>query len=350
VSDLATDPEHGGVTDNDLESFFAANPDLRPLAPHPGRTLSNDLPSVDSGVPDGDEGEETPAESDPSSPSLPEPGAEPEEGESVDPDATSGLAQDLPDSSSPDFLDIDGQHIPRSQVEAAARFQQQLVNDPQLRNLIQNYLAGTTVTEGLAASPTGEGSAPVGPPEELDLDDPQVRVLYTLLQQQSEQMSQLQRGVDASLNAHLQTQRQSIDSAWATASQSFAKDHDLSLEEVNMIGQVAARMNVAQGFAQTTDPITGMPREADPVWAMTRALDTAMMQIPEYRDREFRRSVEQQQKDARKKKNLGAVGGNSGSVSRVVAPPKPGTAEARAAMNAEVAQMLSGEWSDPASN
>jgi hypothetical protein len=84
--------------------------------------------------------------------------------------------------------------------------------------------------------------------------------------------------------------------------------------------------------------------------AMERSLEIAMMMVPEYRDREFKRSVTTQQEQAKKRKLLGAVGGSSGSVARTTPPPQPGTPEAKRAMLQEVGSMLNGEWSDPTAN
>ena len=336
---LATDPEHGGVTDEMLEQFFADNPTLRPLAPIAEQT----------GVPPvGD------ADTEPSAPpTTPEPATE-EPGEGEPPETTEPSAEPEPPAETPEegaFYEFDGQRYPASQVEAAARFQSQLVNDPQLQLLIRNYLAGGVAAESAPpASPVGEGSAPTGPPIELDLDDPQIRALYGVIQQQQERLDGLQFGLNASVTAQQMQQRNTVNAALEVAQATFAKDHNLKPEDMHHLSQVAARMNVIPSLLSGIDPITGAPSTPDYQVAFGRAFEIAMNVVPEYRDREFRRSVQTQQDDAKKRKLLGAVGGSSGSVARTTPPPRPGSPEAKRQMLAEVGSMMDGNWSDPTAN
>jgi hypothetical protein len=134
------------------------------------------------------------------------------------------------------------------------------------------------------------------------------------------------------------------------AADSFAKAHTIDRQEVDKLSQIAARLGVLPQLMSGIDPITGAPTTPDPLKAFDRALEIAMLSVPEYRDREFRRSVQSQQDEAKKRKLLGAVGGTSGSVARVTTPPKAGSPEARKAMLAEVGSMLQGDWSDPTAN
>jgi hypothetical protein len=137
---------------------------------------------------------------------------------------------------------------------------------------------------------------------------------------------------------------------WETASTAFAKEHSLNADDIEGLSRVAARLGVLPQLMSGVDPVTGAPSPPDPIKAFDRALEIAMLSVPEYRDREFRRSVETQQQQAQHKKLLGAVGGSSGSVARTNPPPKPGTPEAKRAMLAEVGAMMNGEWNDPHSN
>lgn len=321
MSTLENDSEHGGVTDEQLEQFFADNPNLRPL---------------------------------PSSQEMPEPEPEPEPEPSVapveapgegEPETAPEPAIPEPSPETADFLEIDGTQYPRSQIEAAAQFQRQLVNDPQLQRLITDYLTGATVQPQPEPQPQ-----PTGPPEDLDMDDPQMRAIYTLIQQQSEQINQLSQGLRVTHDQSVASQKQQVDSQWRVASTAFGKDHGLDDQEVDHLGSIAARLNVLPSLMQGIDPVTGAPSSPDPIRAFQRALEIAMYQVPEYRDREFRRSVTTMQEEAQKRKLLGAVGGSSGSVARTTTPPKPGSPESRKALLAEVGAMLEGSWSDPTAN
>lgn len=326
MSDLASSPEHGGVTDEAMEQFLAAHPDLLPLP---------SLAQVTA---------EPETEPEPEQPQAP-PVEVPQEGE---PEAAPEPATPEPPSEpSEDFIDFDGTKYPKSQVKAAADFQQQLVADPQLQRLITDYLTGATLIQ---QEQQQQPPQPPRPPEDIDMDDPQMRAIYTLIQQQNEQINQLSQGLRVTHDQSVASQRQQIDAQWRTASTAFAKDHNLEDSEVDHLGRVAARLNVIPSLMQGIDPVTGAPSSPDPIRAFNRALEIAMFQIPEYREREFRRSVETMQKESQKRKLLGAVGGSSGSVARTTTPPKPGSKEARTAMLAEVGEMIAGNWSDPTAN
>lgn len=329
MSDLASTPEHGGVTDEQMEAFFASHPNLAPLpsiAPEPE-------PEGQVVAPQEGEPEATPEPAAPEPPpeSQPEPPAQPE-----------------PEEPSDDFLDLEGTRYPRSQVAAAAQFQQHLVSDPQLQRLITDYLTGSTLIQQEQQQQLQP--QPQAPPEDLDMEDPQMRAIFTLIQQQNDQINQLSQGLRVTHEQSVSAQRQQVDAQWKTASTAFAKDHNLEDDEVDRLGQVAARLGVLPQLMQGIDPITGAPSSPDPIRAFQRSLEIAMFQIPEYRDREFKRSVQSMQQESQKRKLLGAVGGTSGSVARTTTPPKPGSNEARKAMLAEVGAMLTGEWSDPTAN
>jgi hypothetical protein len=338
---LSVNPEHSGVTDEQMEQFFNSHPDLRPLPPV-GQTI------------EGGSEESTP-EPPSTPPEAPEPGPGPQPAPSEgEPETTPEPATPEPSPESPDgFVELGGQRYPQSQVEAATQFQQHLSSDPQLQRLITDYLTGIPPQTGQIPQSRTTPSEPaisVQPPADIDFDDPSLRSLYGLIQQQNEQINALSQGLTQTYEQSVVSQRQQINSQWSAAAETFAKDHELKDEEVEYLGQVAARLQVLPSLMQGVDPITGSPAPPDPVRAFSRALEIAMFQIPEYRDREFRRSVQSQQQEAQKRKLLGAVGGSSGSVARTNPPPKPGSPEAKRAMLAEVGAMLNGEWTDPNAN
>jgi hypothetical protein len=247
-------------------------------------------------------------------------------------------------------LEIDGTPIPRSQLEAAARFNRHLSNDAGLQQVIRNYLTGegAVAPEGRSV-PSGAPPAPVAPvmPEGLDLEDPSIRALYSVIQQQNERFDQLSRGLQVTSTQQAHSQQQQYQAQYNEAAESFAKDHDLSPDEVQQLGNIGARMNNIGAFMQEFDPITGVPRKPNMIQAYKQALEQVYYMVPEYRDREFRKSVETMQERSKKQKLLGAVGGSSGSVSRTQTPAPPGSRESKNDMIREVASMMSGEWSEP---
>jgi hypothetical protein len=342
---LSDESAHGGVTDEMMEQFFADHPDLRPLQP---------FGMGPTGVPPvgGVEGDDASEPSPP--PSTPEP-APPGEGE---PATTPEPAAPEPSPESPvgptetDFVEIDGNRYARSQISAAAQFQQHLQSDPRLQQLITDYLTGAQQPQPQPApqAPQAPAQQPYDPYADIDLDDPSIRALANIVRQQNDQIQQLSSVTRTTFDQSIAQQQQQIDAQYKTAATSFAKDHELDDGEVEEISRVAARLGVLPQLMQGMDPITGTPRPPDAIGAFSRALEIAMYQIPEYRDREFRRSVTNMQQEQQKRKLLGAVGGSSGSVARTTTPPKPGSPEAKRAMLAEVGAMLNGEWSDPTAN
>lgn len=345
---LSDETSHSGVTDEMMEQFFADHPDLRPLAPFASGQGATPVGGVED-----DDTSVSPSE--PSSPpTVPEPAPQPGEGEPATVPEPA-IPEPPPESPTPtvepptdDFLDLDGTRYPRSQISAAAQFQQHLANDPQLQQLITDYLTGSRI---VAEQPALQPAQPVYDPRtDIDLDDPSTRALYEIVRRQNEQIEQLSSGLRTTYDASIQQQQQQINAQYKVAAESFAKDHGLEDDDVNQISQVAARLGVLPQLMAQVDPVTGTPRAPDAIAAFQKALEIAMYQIPEYRDREFRRSVTTMQDEAQKRKLLGAVGGSSGSVARTTTPPRPGSPEAKRAMLAEVGAMLNGEWSDPAAN
>lgn len=351
---LSDDNAHSGVTDEMMEQFFADHPDLKPLPSFasgqsgepPVGGVEVEAPAVEPSAPPTTTTPET------APPGEGEPAAQPEPAAPVPPPESPTLpspTQPEPD----DWVELDGQRFARSQVSAAAQFQQHLQSDPQLQQLITDYLTGArTIAQAPQPQPQPlqAPQPPYDPFAEIDLDDPSLRALSNIVRQQNQQIQALTSGLRTTFDHSVNQQAQQIDAQYKTAATSFAKDHELEDGEVEAISQVAARLGVLPQLMQGMDPVTGVPHSPDPIASFQRALEIAMYQIPEYRDREFRRSVTTMQEHASKRKLLGAVGGTSGSVARTQTPPKAGSPEAKRAMLAEVGAMLNGDWSDPTAN
>src|SRR5262245_11617165 len=240
---LSDESVHGGVTDEMMEQFFADHPTLRPLTPLSGQGVPPGDSDSDDVIPPPSESPTSPTP-EPTPQPEPQPAETPSEGE---PETVPEPATPEPSPESPeDFVELDGQRYARSQLNAAAQFQQHLAGDPQLQRLITDYLTGASIaqTPQTPQSRTipSEPDTPAGPPADLDLDDPSVRALYALVQQQSDQLAQLQQGLRTTFDASMNQQRQQIDAQWRTASAAFGKDHDLEQTDVEKLGEIAARL------------------------------------------------------------------------------------------------------------
>lgn len=383
---LDNEPDHSGVTDEDLEGFFNEHPGIRPLNPlngadpnlpiqfqsGSGRHVppaggvedSANPPSPSSTVSDGNgdeggEGGETP----PTPPGDGEPAPPPPPSPTDVPDPNAPLPPPPPPAV--EYVEFDGQQIPASQLRALLDWQQNFAGDPELQALVTGHLVGraapveggapTTPAAGVgtpAAPAAGQPSAfqPLTPPEDVDLEDPAIAALWGIIQQQHGQIAQLSTGVQQTMDAHVANARANSQSVYKRAAESFRNAHELDDNDINILSQVASRLQILPALMQGIDPLTGVAVRPDPLAAVERALEIAYFTVPEYRSREFQRSVKQQQGDAQRKKNLAAVGGTAGSAARTTTPARPGTPESRQEMVKEVAAMMNGEWTGDNNN
>lgn len=254
--------------------------------------------------------------------------------------------------------DEQGQEIRVSRDQALRYFQfdQDFQNDPQLRSLVLDYYQGRG-NEGQVQPPASEPAPQPAPAPvtssvqevpELDLDDPAIRFLLQQQQQLAEQVQMLAGGVQQTQSQQQAQQQAQNEALIKRAMTSFQTEHSLNDDSMNNIRQAAARLNVLPSLMQGVDPITGAPSRPDPLTAMERAFEIAMMMSPEHRQQEFAREVQRRVTDSRRKQKLAGLSGSSGSVPRTT--PAPTTEQGRrSAMIDEIRQMQEGGWSPPES-
>jgi hypothetical protein len=248
----------------------------------------------------------------------------------------------------------DGLRITRDQAKAYAEFEAFLADNPELAEAIGGTVTGTHRFVPVD-TPAPQASAPTttpatdfsAPPSELDMEDPVQRTVW-------ERMVATQQKLDeatAALTRHEQViQRQQSDTTASLvnrATQSYQEAHKLTDEDMDEIQRVTARLNVVPALMAPVDPITGLPRQVDPLKALEAGFDLAHWQIPRLRDRELA-DVQSQTRDANKRKaKLSSLGGSSGSVPRQPNTVPTNPQERRQAMIAEMATMLNGNWIQP---
>lgn len=383
VDPLATDTSHGGVTDEQIEAELrrmgALRAPLAPLvsgqtppatpefynnrgrmAPPTGRAIveppqgqpeqpeepeSPDLAVLESagevpGIPE-EEGEE---ESPETPPSPPPPAA------TTPPTPPSPLAP-------PDRISIAGRDYDRSQLEAWAQFDSLVGTDAELRNVIQQHLQRRSTGQPLAPppdsplAPTGLPPLPELPPHYAD--DETIKGLYDVVRAQQEVLDRTVRESRQALNtASSQAQRTYLDITRGAMSE-FAANRKLDDNTMSSIMRTVAQSGLASTYMRGIDPITGEstvdPRtgSADPYQAIMRAMDVAYYMVPETRQAEIDRGIQERvdraTRASTRKQKLAGVSGAAGSVPRQTQPPTE-PRDRYDAMVEEMRQMQAGSW------
>lgn len=393
---LATDPEHGGVTDDQINQFFQNNPGIRSLPPLVSNQQANgtQFRSGSTGQPpvggvEGPEGQpppgatfgQQPAPAAPEGfqappPAAPAPGAPP-------------AAPATPTQQQPAPTTID----PQVELDQLRALQAQIKADPQLRAKIADHFVGRAAPEApqppnvpappLAypqqdpqpfqfqppqnppqwAPPTGPAitqprAEPIvpqppqffsQPPANLDMEDPSIAALWGIVQTQQQQLQATAGQVQQNAAAANDRMRQDFEAAYVSARDGFKGRYELNDQDIAHLDGVATRLGVLPQLLSGVDPLTGIPIRTDPLSAMDRAFEIAYFVDPTYRQREWERQAIQRRTDAQRQQRLQAVAGSPASVPRTT--PAPTTQQGRdQAMLAEVGQMLNGSWTDPAAN
>lgn len=251
-----------------------------------------------------------------------------------------------------------GQRIPRSRVRDYVALDQILQANPELAQIISNYLtqqyeSPAPTTQSVQGGQPVQSPASVPPPTppaptELDLDDPSIKYLYDTVQAQNQQLIQQQeylRSIYPTLSRHEQfyqsRAQQETTSLVNRAVQSFQQQNGYTDDEMQAIRLVAGRMNTINTILDSgLDPVTGQPI-GDNLTALERTLEIARDMIPEYRERAIANAAAQQRKDSTRKRKLGALSGSGGSANRSAKPPST-PAEYQEAMLRDVAAAMNG--------
>lgn len=335
MSDLATNDDHGGVTDDDLEKWLADHPVTGPFASDPHPPLDDPAPA-----------EPVPAQVEPSPVSDPvadpEPGTDPApSAEPVPDEGESGGEGDGEPTTTPVTDDPQAPPLTPDELAQLQSIRDAIQSDPALRDRIVEYYNGGGGAVPIA-QPTTPPPVPAFDPSTLDLTDPSVAALYSYLTEQQATIEQLRASQTQIANQSYEAMRVQTDALYKRAADSFRASRSLDDTEMDRVAGVAARLNVLPALMSGVDPLTGLPSRPDPITAMTRALDIAYNSLPEYAAKVKAAAEQTQRRHNSRKQKLAAVQGSSGSVPRTPAPP----ADPKQAMIQEVAAMMSGDWSE----
>lgn len=371
---LASDPEHSGITQEQVDAFFNANPSIRPLPPllpnqqNVGpqfRSGTSAQPPV-GGI-EGPNGIQPGTETQP----PPQPTAPPQSFQAPAPSQIPAPSPQAPTGPS------DSQQQPQFDPQELAQLRairEQLQSDAELRAKIADHFVGraapqvvgprtATASEPPAqpiAQPQAFQPAPTPqqpfqtsqPPsqlDELDLEDPTIRFLWETIQQQNQTLAATQQQIQQTQQITASQVSQQVNDQYQVAAKGFADKYQLEDNDITHLSEVAARLGVMPQLLSGVDPLTGLPVRPDVIAAVDRALEIAYFTDAKYRQREWDRQGQQRKADAQRQQRLAAVSGSPASAPR--STPAPTTQEGRRdAMLGEVAQMLRGDWSEPVAN
>lgn len=336
--DGSNDPSHGGVTDEDIESYLRSTGSLRaPLSPLISGQQPPAVPEFSNNgraVPPGGTASVEP-------PQAPE---EPSAAPSGEGTAAPAVEEPTPPPP-PDFYNIRGKRYDRAQAEAWAQFDDMVSTDPELRDVISRHLQRRG---GHSVSTPPEPEAPPFPelgPEYAD--DETIKTMYAVLKAQQQQLETVrQQSAQAQQIASSQAQRTYEEIAQGVISE-FQQKRGLDDETMGKVSHAARSLGYVNQYMAGTDPLTGVPVKPDPYMAVRKALEAGYMLVPETRqldiDRAAQEAADRRVKELTRKEKLAGVSGAAGSVPRTQSvPSNPG--DARNAMIDEVRQMFTGSW------
>lgn len=309
---LEANPEHGGVVDDDLEAAAQARlgTDDAPAEQEPDDVDDEgaNADDVDGGTEGEDEGRE-------------------------------GVP-----SSSPDVIEVaDGVSLTREEAVAWAQFGDYLRANPEMADAVAAVLEGGKPEPQPEPQPKTATDDKI--PDGIDLDDPAIAALWNQLQSEREHISRLEAMVEQHDDYVTHATQQTTQSLMNQARATYKETHNLSDTDMEKVYDVAGRLQVLPALLAAVDPVTGLPRQIDPLAAMQEAFEIARWNVPELREREMQLKVDEQKSDTKRKKKLSSLGGTSGSVPKTSPEPKT-EQERRAAMIAEVASMINGEGAE----
>lgn len=350
------DPSHAGVTDEDIEAYLRQTGSLRaPLSPLVSGQQAPPAPEFAPGsgrpAPPAHQATVEPPQAPPQAPPTEPPTIDGSSGAEGQGEGAGAEPPSPPPP--PDFYEIAGRRYDRRQAEAWAQFDNLVAGDPQLRDLLTNYLQGRGRApggqQGGSPAPDSQPQAPTAlpplPPEYAD--DPTVSALYNTVQQQQAILDRVSRqATQAEQIATSQAQRTYTDIAQGAMSE-FQRTMQLDDTVMQEVASTAARMGFAEKYMSGMDPLTGAPVAPDPYKAVMAALQAGYFVTPSTRQLDVQRESQKQQQlveaDRIRKEKLSGVSGAAGSVPRTQAVPN-NPKDARAAMTEEISQMFNGSW------
>lgn len=283
-----------------------------------------------------------------------EPEQEPDTTPDPDPDSTpdpdDGDEDEVEEEIDPPSA-FDPTSIDEQQYRAFQEFTGFLAENPEFASYVATFPGfydDNQVGQQPLGAPSGTGAVPDNAqsgalplPDDLDLDDPAVKALLPLLQQQQTILQSLTQQQEVTQRQLYENQREQTTAIANRVQASFKKQYGLEDGEMEELHTIAGRLQVLPSLMSGVDPWTGMPTKPDPMSAIERAYEMALYSTPKYRNKVIQPESERVVKDNTRKKKLSSLSGNSGSSPRTPAAPR-NDLERRNAMISEVTAAMNG--------
>jgi hypothetical protein len=225
-----------------------------------------------------------------------------DESEDEEPEPAPFVAASSPEPPvTPDVVRIDGREVPVAEARSLIDLRNYLNSNPDKAQEVREVLEGKKAA-----------TEPVKPPEWVDTDDPAQMAMWNELQRLEAQQKALLQNQQQQTQLQVKAQAQADFEAGLAH---FRTGHpELNDDDITKLRTHAVSLDIIEGLAKTR---TG-PQ------AITKALDLAYWDHPEFQARA--RAVPtpgeaKQAKAAEKKSKLNALGGSSGSAPRREAKP-----------------------------
>lgn len=173
-----------------------------------------------------------------------------------------------------------------------------------------------------------------GIPDGVDLSDPTTAWLWNELQTTRQQLDQASNVLTRHEGAIGQTTTEHTESVIRQATEAYQAKRELSDEAMQMVKDTAAQLGILPGLMERMDPLA----------ALDKAFETAEYSNPALRERRLEADLKAKQADDERKAKITSLGGTSGSVPRQESTPPKTEQERREKMVAEVAAMQRGDW------
>lgn len=385
---LNNDPEHGGITDADMEEFLRGT-SFDPKVPDPTRPVEPQPPTQQE-PPAPTEPPETPAQEQP----APTPAPTAEETAPAGAEQTGGEGSTAPSPPVPEYWDyeyVDPQtqqaqrfRLTKDEAYDLAVFSEFLRQNPEIAQQIQGVAQGIYGVVPKELSPQMPGhyptqqpqppapqyppqmqppgqqpypqqpqpgypqqqppQQPLQPPADVDLNDPTTAWLWGQLQATRQQLEATTQVLTRHESTLYEERSQAVQGNIETAVSNYQAKRGLNDDDMAKVRQVAANLGVLPTLLSGTDPVTGAPTSRNPIDALDRAFEIAEYSDPVLRERRIADDVKQAREDDARKAKLTSLGGATGSTPRQESTAPMNESQRREAMIQAVAQMQSGDW------
>lgn len=183
---------------------------------------------------------------------------------------------------------------------------------------------------------------------ELD-NNPLAKLLWSRLQEIDSTVNQTRGRVDEFGQTLQLTEQRNAYSIVNQARENFAREYQLSPEEIGRVYDATIRMyDLDKLVSMPVNPLTGNAEQPDPVRRLEEAFTYVYRAVPEFQEREFTRRTEEATREAERKAKLSALSTSGSSAPPPTSRPAPtNPADRRSALADDIAALQAGTSIQP---